>query len=286
MSRQKLSVVIMTLNEELLLQRCLNSVKFADQILVVDSGSSDSTLDIARRNGADTIIQPWLGWPRQRNFCNQQAKYDWILMLEADEVVTDELRSSIIDALSNNPDPRDGFAIDRRGEIMGALLPNIKRKSRLMGYCRMYNRLHSKYNEDEFVHENLIIVGKSHLLNGMLLHWRQSDISFLIDQNNRYATLEAKMLDGMGIRPSILKILLMPILRFGWCYIVCGGYKLGTRGLIYSSMKGIFDFLTYSKLWELHQPPVNPSYDVEKYIYKSHPGKTEQLDSNSKKQFS
>jgi glycosyltransferase involved in cell wall biosynthesis len=266
MSRQKLSVVIMTLNEEELLQRCLDSVTFADQILLVDSGSTDGTIDIARRNGADIIVQPWLGWPQQRNFCNRSAKYDWVLMLEADEVVTDELRQSIQQALAGDPDPRDGFAVDRRGEIMGAMLPNMKRKSKLLGFCRLYNRLHSRYDDSQSVHEDIIVEGKCHLLNGYLLHWRPTDITSLVNQNNRYSSMEAKLFDSQDIKPTISKVIFRPILRFGWCYFVCGGYKLGMRGFIYSALKAIFDFLAYSKLWELHQTPLKPEYDMSKKI--------------------
>jgi (heptosyl)LPS beta-1,4-glucosyltransferase len=266
MSRHKLSVVIMTLNEEELLQRCLDSVTFADQILLVDSGSTDGTIDIARRNGADIIVQSWLGWPQQRNFCLRNAKYDWVLMLEADEVVTNKLRQSIEEALAGNPDPRDGFAVDRRGEIMGALLPNMKRQSKLIGFCRLSNRLHSWYDDSRSIHEDVIVEGKCHLLKGYLLHWRSSNITDLVNQNNRYSSMEAKVFDGKGVKPSVLKVITRPIMRFGWCYFVCGGYKLGMRGFVYSALKAIFDFLTYSKLWELHQTPLKPEQDMSKQI--------------------
>jgi glycosyltransferase involved in cell wall biosynthesis len=178
MARQKLSIVIIAMNEEKILQRCLNSCKLADQILVVDSGSTDATVDIARRNGADVIVQPWLGYPQQRNFGAEQARHDWILMLDADEVVTDELWESILDTLDRDPDPRDGFAVDRRAEIMGALLPDMRRKSKLLGNCRLYNRLHSAYDNNKIVHEEVIVSGKTHLLKSILLHYRESDLFF------------------------------------------------------------------------------------------------------------
>jgi len=266
MSRQKLSAVIMTLNEEALLQRCLDSLKFADQVLVVDSGSSDGTLDIARRNGADIVFQPWLGWSQQRNFSGRTAKFDWVLMLDADEVVTDKLRLSILEALGRDPSPRDAFAMDRRAEFMGALLPNMKRRSKLMGFCRLYNRLYSAYDETQSVHEEVLVPGNCHLLDGYLLHWRQVDIAALITQNNRYTTLEADLFDSRGVRPSIHRLIFRPIARFGWCYFVCGAYKLGMRGFLYSVLKAMFDFMTDAKLWELHQSPVEPAQHVARHL--------------------
>jgi len=285
-NRQKFSVVIITFNEEQLIQRCLNSCLFADQVLVVDSESTDATVAIARRNGADVIVQPWLGYPQQRNFGGRQVKYDWILMLDADEVVTDELRQSIIDTLHQNPNPKDGFAVDRRAEFMGALLPNMRRKSKLLEHCRLYNRLHSAWDEKKIVHEDIIILGKTHLLNGALLHCREADLAFIINQNNKYSNMEADFLSKAGIRPSIFRMVTKPIARFVWCYFVCGAYKVGIRGFIYSSLKAFFDFLVYIKLWELYSSPVKPAHDVRNYIGNSHSEQTEHFPSNSKKQFS
>jgi (heptosyl)LPS beta-1,4-glucosyltransferase len=268
MLNHKLSIVIITMNEEAVLQRCLNSCKLADQILVIDSGSTDATVDIARRNGADVIVQPWLGYPQQRNFGAKNARHDWILMLDADEVVTDELWRSILDTLESNPDPRDGFIVDRRGEIMGALLPDMRRNPKRRGDIRFYNRHHSAYDESRIVHEEVVPPGERHMLKGILLHYRESELQFIIAQNNKYTDMEAQMLSDAGERASLYKILYKPLVRFCWCYFACRAYKLGMRGFIYSSLKAFFDFLTYAKLWELHRSPARPAYDVRQYFQK------------------
>ena len=243
------TVIILTKNEEEFITWCIDSVRWADEILVIDSESTDRTRELAESLGAKVVVQPWLGWAGQLTKAIALAKNDWILNLDADEIVTPELACSVQSAMSK-PDPRDGYAVDRRGDFLGVLLPNESRRSRKLNFVRLFNRTQSAYDTAMKVHEEVRFPGEAHLLEGVLLHWRGSTLDELISVFNRYATVEAEVLDDAGKRATALDIIAWPILRFLWSYVVKGGFRLGTRGLMHSLLKATSDFMRYAKLWE------------------------------------
>lgn len=261
-----ISVIILTQNEEAFIGRCIRSVTWADEVLVVDSGSTDQTKELAQSLGARVYNQPWLGWPGQRNKGTTLAKNDWVFFVEADEIVTPELAASIQQAFSGSVNPQDGYALDRRGDFLGVLLPNESRASKRLNFVRLFNRKHSAYDPDMLAHEEVRFPGKAIPLEGILLHWRGYGMNDYFGVFNRYATLEAQMLEGKGRRASGLAILIMPILRFGWSYVVKGGWRLGTRGLIHSMLKGTSEYMRYTKLWEMQH--VSPTLDPPVTIYR------------------
>ena len=243
------TVIILTKNEEAFVDWCIGSVRWADEILVIDSQSTDRTREIAESLGARVVVQPWLGWAGQLTKAISLAKNDWILNLDADEIVTPELARSI-QAAMRQPDPRDGYAIDRRGDFLGVLLPNESRRSRKLNFVRLFNRTQSAYDTTMKVHEEVRFPGKATLLEGVLLHWRGLTLDELISVFNRYATVEAEVLDERGKRATARDIALWPVLRFLWSYLAKGGFRLGTRGLMHSVLKGVRDYMRYAKLWE------------------------------------
>ena len=248
------SVIILTKNEEDFIAWCAESVAWADEVLVIDSESTDRTREIARSLGAKVVVQPWLGWAQQLTKGIALAKHDWILNLDADEIVTPELAGSIQTAMKD-ADPRDGYAIDRRGDFLGVLLPNESRHSRKLSFVRLFNRRESAYDTDMKVHEEVRFPGEAILLDGILLHWRGSTVDELVGVFNRYATVEAEVLNDQGRRATALDIILWPVLRFFWSYFAKGGFRLGTRGLMHSVLKGVSDYIRYAKLWELQRSP-------------------------------
>jgi (heptosyl)LPS beta-1,4-glucosyltransferase len=261
-----ISVVVLTKDEEDFIERCIDSVAFADEVVVVDSGSTDRTRELAAARGATVIEQPWLGWSNQRNRGAAGARNDWIFQLEADEVVTAELRGSI-EAVSNGPmNPRDGYCLERRSEFLGELMPNEARRAKRRSFVRLFNRTQSRYNPEQLVHEEVLVPGRSIPLDGPLLHWRGLTLDEIGAVFNRYGTVEAEMLDGRGVRSGSLKIFARPILRFLWCYLRKGGFRHGPRGLMWAMMKATGEYYRYSKLWErqnlpepaLHPPPELP----------------------------
>jgi len=245
-----ITVVILTKNEELFIARCIASVAWADEVLVLDSGSTDRTREIAREWGASVYEQAWLGWVPQRQAGIARACHDWILVLEADEIVTPELRDGILAAMAASPDARDGYAVDRRDEFFGRVFPNMQRPALRRGFVRLFNRRQSHYAPEDLIHERVVCPGRMLPLPGQLLHWRAFTVA---DQMGRYVTnsgLEADMLARAGVRVGPLRLLLMPALRFLWCYVWCGGFRLGTVGLMQALLKASTEFTRHAVLWE------------------------------------
>jgi glycosyltransferase involved in cell wall biosynthesis len=245
-----LSVVVLTKNEEALIERCIDGVRFADEIVVVDSGSTDRTRELAAQKGAVVIEQEWLGWSRQRNRGAEAARNDWIFVLEADEVVSPELERSIGDVLDGPLDARDGYTLERRSEFLGVLMPNEARRSKRRTFVRMFNRTQSEYDPTQLVHEEVRVPGRSIPLEGALLHWRPQPFDQVVSVINGYGTVEAEMLAERGVRATRLRILGKPILRFLWCYVRKGGFRMGTPGLIWAMLKASGEYYRYAKLWE------------------------------------
>ena len=233
-----LSVVIMTKNEESVISRCIGSVVWADEVLVIDSGSTDKTKEIAASLGANVYEQAWLGFSAQRNRGAQLAQHDWVLFIDADEIVTEELAASVQKVMQGTPDAKDGYAVDRRGDFLGVLLPNESRPSKRRNFIRLCNRQYSAYDPDMPVHEEMRFPGKAISLEGVLLHWNGFTMDEFVPLFNRYATLEAQALNGMGKKATALDIIVRPVLRFFWSYLAKGGWRLGTRGLMHAMLKG------------------------------------------------
>jgi len=257
------SVVILTKNEERLIARAISSVGWADEVVVVDSGSTDRTCELARELGAVVHHQDWLGWRLQHEAAAALASHDWIFSMDADEIVTPELAAAIVAALRSNPDPRDGFVLERREEFLGTLMPNMRRRSNRRTFVRLYNRTQGHYDPALDIHEQIRCPGRLHSLEGALLHWRSYTIGQQADTLNRNADIEARMLVRADPgRWSRLWLVGKPVLRFLWLYVACGNWRFGTRGYIWSVLHSGAEFLRQAKAWELqnvdpvsHPPP-------------------------------
>ena len=251
------TAVILAKNEADKIGRCLGSVAWADERLVVDSGSTDATREIAASLGARVIDQPWLGFSAQRNRGADLAQHDWIFYVDADEIVTDELAASVKAVMAGTPNAEDAYAVNRRGDFLGVLLPNEARPSKRRNFIRLYNRQCSVYDEAMSVHEEVRFPGKAVPLSGLLLHWNGLSVDEFVALFNRYATVEALALNASGTRARGLDLLIRPVSRFFWSYLARGGWRLGTRGLMHSALKASSDYMRYAKLWELQN--VSPS---------------------------
>jgi (heptosyl)LPS beta-1,4-glucosyltransferase len=243
-------VIILTRNEEQVIRRCLQSVTWADEIIVLDSESTDATREIAADCGATVHVQPWLGWASQRLKATDLASNDWVFFVDADEVVSGDLAHAIIGITQGEMDPRNVYSVDRRGDFLGVLLRNSSRRRRKRELVRLFNRRFSRYDSEQLVHESVIFPGQSTELPGVLLHWSGRSIDEYVVAFNHYATIEAEELDALGVKSTWVSICLRPIARFGWLYIWKQGFRLGVRGFIHASLKGAFEFIRYSKLWE------------------------------------
>ena len=250
-----LTVIVLTKNEEQFIERCLRSVGWADEMLVLDSGSSDRTREIAASLGANVYEQEWLGYSHQRNRATSLAKHDWVFFVEGDEIVTPELARSIQEVMSGPMDERDGYSVDRRGDFLGLLLPNMSNAHKRRNFVRLFNRRYSTYDPAMRVHEEVRFPGAAIPLRGVLIHWRAYTMDEYVTVFNRYATVEAEILNEKGHRANGYRIFLWPILRFSWNYVARGGARLGTRGLIHAMLQATSEFVRYAKLWEMQNAP-------------------------------
>ena len=250
LTKLPLSAVIITRNEASRIKACLESVAFADEIVVVDSGSTDGTLEIALQYGARIVHQEWLGFGRQKQFAVSCAAHDWVLCLDADERVSDELRASI-EAEMQKP-LWGAYRFPRRNRFMGRWLKHGE------GYpdwsLRLFHRAHSRWSEDA-IHEKVLVdtsVGTSvGTLSGDLLHESEESIAAYLDKQNRYTTLQAETLHRKGRRAHIGNLLISPLLRFVKFYGVRGGFLDGVPGLIHILIGCFNSFAKYAKLMEL-----------------------------------
>lgn len=247
-----LSVIILTKNEELFIERCIRSVLWAEEVLVLDCGSTDRTKEIAISLGAHVYEQQWLGYSAQRDKAISLARNDWVFLLDSDEIVTPELANSIQEAMaSSSLDERNGYSVNRRGDFYGILMPNTSPPHRRLNFVRLFNRQYSAYDLAMKVHEDVRFSGKAILLKGELIHWRALMMDDYITSANRYATLEAEALNQKGCKVSGSSLILRPILRFLWCYFVHKEFLLGTRGLIHAMLLATREYIRYTKLWEM-----------------------------------
>jgi len=243
-----LSVAIITRNAAAQLADCLASTAFADEILVVDSGSSDGTVELAARLGARVIQKEWPGYGAQKQFAVEAASHDWVLCVDADERVSPELRESILAELKA---PR-GFAytMPRRNRFLGRWLKHGE------GYpdwsTRLFHRAHARWG-NEPVHEKVISDGRLLRLSGDLLHDSAETLEKYLDKQNRYTSLQAQSLHAAGRRASALQLILSPLLRFIKYYVLRLGFLDGVPGLVHIAIGCVNSFNKYAKLREMER---------------------------------
>ncbi|MBI5573996.1 MAG: glycosyltransferase family 2 protein [Elusimicrobia bacterium] len=241
-----ISAIIITKNEEYNLPRCLESVKWADEIIVVDSGSTDSTIEIARRFGAKVFENQWQGYGAQKNFAIDKATNDWILSIDADEEVSPELQEEIKKVIQN-PGNYAAFKIPRKlifqGKFLrwGSCYPNYQ--------IRLFHKGKAKFNLD-FVHEKLVVDGKIGLLKGSLLHYSYKDLSDYFDRFNCYTTLDAQKRFSKG-KKFYFWYYIQPLLRFFNMYFLRLGLLDGLQGFIWAVLCSFYNFVKFLKLKEL-----------------------------------
>jgi glycosyltransferase involved in cell wall biosynthesis len=251
MTKVPLSVVILTLNEALLIERCIRCVDWADDIVVVDSGSQDDTRERAAALGARVFDVPWRGWVGQRQEGIARAKHDWVFILEADEVINEELALSIRKALSEVRSPDDGYTVIRLERFFGVLLPSPRNKKRQQNFIRIFNRCYSRYNPEQLIHEEVLYSGRSILLQpGFMVHCRGFTFQQQMHRFVDVAQTEAAQLDKEGVRASLFHIVVRPLLRFLWTYIRKGEWRLGGPGFVHAVMVATAECMRWTALWE------------------------------------
>jgi glycosyltransferase involved in cell wall biosynthesis len=245
---EQLSAVIITCNAANQIEDCLKSVAFADEILVVDSGSSDATRQIAQRCGARVIHRDWLGYGRQKQFAAEQARNPWILSLDADERVTDALRDGIESEMAA---PKYvAYEMARRNRFMGRWLRHGEGYPDLS--LRLFRRDRARWSDDP-IHEKVVADGPVGRLDGDLLHETHVTIADYLTKQNRYTSLQAEQLHARGKRAGVAKMLLSPFFRFLKFYFLRLGFLDGAPGLVHIAIGCFNSFTKYAKLRELQR---------------------------------
>lgn len=242
----KLSATVITYNEEKNITDCLASLEFADEIIVVDSGSTDRTEEICRKFPKVRFFrQEWLGYGRQKNVAASHASNDWILNLDADERVSPALRKSIEAANT------DSFSAARMARENYFGKHWIKHCGWYPDYTtRLYDRRRNCFSE-RLVHESLEHDGKLITLDGNLLHYTYADIADYLRRMDSYSTLAAREIHQAGRKVGASSLLFRPCATFLKMYIIRKGFLDGLSGLILSLLYAQYTFCKYAKLTEL-----------------------------------
>ena len=242
-----LSGVVICFNEQENIARCLESLAFCDEIVVVDSGSTDGTREIARRYTGRVVEQEFLGYVKQKNFALDLATHDWVLSLDADEALTPELAAEIRNALARDGGEVCGYWLDRvtwflgRWHDRGAWHPDWQ--------LRVFRRSKARW-EGRDPHDRIRLDGPSRRLAGRLEHFSYRDLSDSIGTIDRFTTLAAGELHNEGVRFRLVDLLVRPVWRFVRGYLLRGGFSKGLPGFVVSVSSAYYVFMKYAKLWE------------------------------------
>ena len=242
----KLTITVVTWNEEERLRACLESAAWADEIVVVDAESTDKTVAVAREFTDRIWVRAWPGFVAQKNFAIEQAAGEWVLSLDADEQVTPELRRRIARILGEDG-PADGYLVPRRNMFWGAwvrhggLYPDFQ--------LRLFRRRSGRFAGDG-VHESVQVGGRVQRLGEALVHHSYRGLEDFVHRSNRYSTLAAGDRIRHGRRVRLPHLILRPLGRFLSMYIMRLGFLDGWRGLILAILYADYVFLRMAKAWE------------------------------------
>lgn len=240
--------IVITKNEERNIADCLASARWADELIVVDAESADKTVELARASGAKVFVRPWPGFGLQKNFGMAQASSDWILILDADERVTEELRGEVRTRLEQwKPGAPVAYRIPRRNFFYGAW---VRRAGVYPDYqVRLFRRGSAQYN-DVAVHENLLVEGEIGTLAGHLDHYTERRIQDHFKKFGLYTTLAAQEKAKKVRTVSWIDLVLRPLVVFGKTYLLKQGFRDGVQGLIVCVFASMYTFVKYAKLWD------------------------------------
>ena len=239
----KITATIITFNEERNIARAIESLRCCDEILLVDSGSTDRTTELAEKLGARVIEANWRGYAGQKNWAAEQASYDWVLSLDADETLSEALEAEIWNLKKSGP-RCDGYTMPRLARYMGRWIlhsgwyPDRK--------LRLYDRRQAKWVGD-FVHESVAVSGRVGHLQSNLLHFTCESLSEHIKTMERYTTLAAQELASRRIKVPLHRVLFSPAWAFVKSYFVNRGFLDGPEGLTISYMAAFYTFLKFTK---------------------------------------
>lgn len=257
--RDKISACLTVGNEENNIKRCLDSLHWVDEIVVVDSFSKDRTVEICRQYTDRVYQHAWRGYVGQKELIKNMASHPWIMFIDADEEVTPELRQEILDEFESGANRAyDGYEFPRKVFFLGQWIthgewwPDLK--------MRLYRKDKGLCTGRE-PHDHVLVTGPVKRLKGCLNHYTYDDLSDQIMTQNRFSTISSRSMRSESRRFSGSDLVFRPLFRFFKGYILKRGFMDGYRGFIIATLIAIGVFFKYAKLWELtfiHKPPPDP----------------------------
>jgi glycosyltransferase involved in cell wall biosynthesis len=240
-----LSLVVITRDAGSDIAECIASAPFVAETLVVDSGSRDDTVEIARDRGARVIEREFIGFGPQKQLATREASHDWVLCLDADERVSPMLAASIAALFDRGTPDASAYAIARRNRFLGRWLSHGE------GYpdwtVRLFDRRRARWSDDA-VHERVIVEGSVVRLAGDLMHASAESLDAYIAKQNRYTSLQAAEMHARGNRAGALHLALSPLARFVRFYVLKLGFLDGAAGFAHIAIGAFASFLKYAKL--------------------------------------
>lgn len=256
-----LTVVVITKNEEQNIYRCLDAVRWADEIIVVDSQSTDNTLEIVKQFHAKVYSPVWRGYGPAKREGVAHATSDWVLSVDADEVVTPELAEEIRDVIKSETS-HDGYYMNRCTNFLGRWIYHCGwYPDRVL---RLFRREKGNVT-DSPVHERVEVTGTTGYLKGELLHYSYPTLELYLEKSNRYTTLGAEEAYNRGKRFRLFDIVIRPMVSFISHYIVKQGFRDGVEGLLISVLSSIAVMVKYAKLRQMYKhEKMKAETDVER----------------------
>jgi glycosyltransferase involved in cell wall biosynthesis len=239
----KISATIITRNEERNIARCIESLRCCDEVLVLDSGSTDRTVEIAAKLGARVVESSWHGYAAQKNIAAELAANDWILSLDADESLSEALEAEIWQ-IKKAGSHYDAYTMPRLAQYLGRWIlhggwyPDRK--------VRLFDRRKAKW-QGEYVHESVAVHGRLGHLESNLLHFTCNSLSEHLRSLDRYTTLAAEGLVAEGQPVTLTKIVLDPPWTFFRSYVLQRGFLDGLEGVAIAYMAAFYNFVKYAK---------------------------------------
>jgi glycosyltransferase involved in cell wall biosynthesis len=242
-----LSAIVITKNEERNIRECLESIKWTNEIVIVDAGSTDRTVEIAKEYTRNIYERPWDGYGAAKNYGLSQCTGDWVLSLDADERVTQELQKEILSAISSAGQQTAALSMPRRANFLGAWIDHCGWYPGRI--TRVFRRSAGRFS-DEKVHERLEIQGMIIPLQSDLLHYTDPDLRHYFEKFNKYTSLAAEELTEHKKEFSLFKLVVNPFWVFVKMYFFRLGFLDGIPGLILCVLSANYVFTKYAKLWE------------------------------------
>lgn len=253
--REKLSACVTAGNEEQKIRRCLESLKWCDEIVVVDSFSTDRTVEICREYTDRVYQHEWLGYIGQKNLIRDMARHPWVLFLDADEEVSPDLRDEILREFESGSGRYVGYEFPRQVFYLGKWIrhgewyPDVK--------LRLFRKDRGRSAGQE-PHDLVVVDGPVKTMRGHLYHYTYDDIRDHLETINRFSTITAQEKFRQGEAFWWSDILIRPLLRFVKAYLLRAGFLDGPQGLIIATVTAYGVFMKYAKMWELKQQAAGP----------------------------